>query len=121
MEGLQTLHGADANSEPMIVLDGVNVHVSPDGNTSPVLSYLNSLDIRTIDFIEVLTGPQASTFGVEGAMGVILVNTTNKYRQNNSVSQSNTLKNFYAKGFAEPPLFTMPVYNAKKTGSNREC
>lgn len=115
-EGLGTMHGADANSEPMIVLDGISITISSDdeSGTSPVLNYLNSLDSRSIDFIEVLTGPQGSAYGVRGANGVILINTTNKNRQNDVDRKSSTLKTFFAKGYQDPPLFTMPSYNSKK-------
>ncbi|MEP6950412.1 MAG: TonB-dependent receptor plug domain-containing protein [Ginsengibacter sp.] len=113
--GPTTIRGVDATSEPMVIVNGVSIAVSLDGSgTSPVLNYLNSLNSRTIDFIEVLTGPQGSAYGVRGSNGVILVNTTNKYRETNIDGANNTLKTFFAKGYQDPPVFIMPSYDSKK-------
>jgi hypothetical protein len=58
--------------QPMVVMDGVPLQLSG----TDVNSFLQSeVDPSTIDFIEILKGPLTAIYGVEGAGGVILINT----------------------------------------------
>ncbi|MEJ0101681.1 MAG: TonB-dependent receptor plug domain-containing protein [Bacteroidota bacterium] len=67
---------SDANSEPIVVIDGVVF--SPDNILAGGIDGIFSgLDPNTIDFIEVLKGPEAAIYGVRGGNGVIAVNTKN--------------------------------------------
>ncbi len=106
-----------AKDEPLVVLDGVEMESLAQGYTDnskggPVLNFLNSLSVRTIDFIEVLTGPAAAAYGMEGAKGVIVVNTTSK---DEGISSTATgLKSFYAKGFYNDKPFEMPDYTNRQ-------
>ncbi|MGN6602774.1 MAG: MG2 domain-containing protein [Ginsengibacter sp.] len=94
-------------SQPLLVLDGAPVDTTALG--SSVLDYVNSIPVNTIDFIEVLKGPEAAIYGMEGGNGVILINTRNQP----SVDKKGFagLASFYPRGFSEDKLFYMPDYN----------
>lgn len=63
LRGVNTIQGG---SQPMILVDGVEI---PAGN-------LNSLDLNTIDKVEVVQGAAAATiYGAQGANGVIQIFT----------------------------------------------
>jgi hypothetical protein len=107
--------GSGPSTEPIIVVDGVQVFTLGGdgmGTVSPVLSYLNSLNADEISFIEVLTGPEASSFGVRGRNGVILINTGATEQEQKS---NNSLHTFLLRGYHTPPSFLMPDYNNTKT------
>jgi outer membrane receptor protein involved in Fe transport len=85
--------------QPMIVMDGVQQSLS--GNVS---SFLQTLDPANIDFIEILNGPLTAMYGVQGAGGVILINSVN---QRKGVAQVNDrgIATIYPKGYyAQPPF-----------------
>jgi hypothetical protein len=85
--------------QPLIVVDGVQQSLNTD-----VKSYLQTLDPTNIDFIEILNGPLTAMYGVEGAGGVILINTVN---QRKGVAQVNEKGDavIYPKGYyAQPPF-----------------
>ncbi|HEY4336998.1 MAG TPA: TonB-dependent receptor plug domain-containing protein [Puia sp.] len=85
--------------QPLIVVDGVQQTLNTD-----VKSYLQTLDPTNIDFIEILNGPLTAMYGVEGAGGVILINTIN---QRKGVAQVNEKGGavIYPKGYyAQPPF-----------------
>ncbi|HEY4876539.1 MAG TPA: Plug domain-containing protein, partial [Puia sp.] len=93
---------------PLIVMDGVTLTL-PDG----VNSFLQSVDPRTIDFVEILKGPEAAMYGMQGAGGVILINTTNVRKQ---VSQINSqgVSTIYPKGYFKQTDFVAPDYDKKE-------
>ena len=105
-----------AKDEPLVVLDGVEMSVAQgytdNSKGGPVLNFLNSLPVRNIDFIEVLTGPAAAAYGMEGAKGVIVVNTTSK--DEGILSTTTSLKSFNAKGFYYDKPFEMPDYSNRQ-------
>jgi hypothetical protein len=110
-------------TEPIIVVDGVEIFLpatSGDGvgTVSPVISYLNALTPDDIDFVEVLSGPEASSYGIKGGHGVILVNTRSSSRENEKDGQKK-LKSFLARGFTPPPAFIMPDYSNDKTRAEK--
>ena len=119
---------AGADAEPLVVMDGVAVELEPktgpdtipyqslDG-ASPLISFLNSLSPRYIDFIEVLNGPEAAFYGVRGGNGVIIIHTLNRARDNYSDKQ-NVLKRFYPRGYSSSGTFTEPDYNKKEIRKN---
>jgi len=68
------------------------------------------LNPSDISFIEVLTGPQGSAYGVRGGNGVILVNSR-KLIDEPAVNAPNT---FLVRGYHTPPGFMMPDYSNSK-------
>lgn len=114
INGLTSMRGPDQTSEPMLLVDGVQVALSSDsqvGENSPVMSYLKSLNPKDIDFIEILKGPEGANYGVRGGNGVILVNMLSARRDLNL--DGNNLKIFYAKGVSNPVLFPTLDYEQK--------
>jgi len=83
---------------------------------SPVTNFLNSLPVRTIDFIEVLSGPEAAAYGMEGAKGVIIVNTTQKV---DVLTTASGLKKFYPQGIYIEKPFEMPDYTIKQNQKSK--
>ena len=113
VNGPSDMLGKGGQDEPLVLLDGVvqSVSFKEPGESSSVLAYLNTLNPKEIDFIEVLKGPEASTYGLRGGNGVILVNTLSKLKELKSNEPGG--KVFYAKGIATPVLFPKPDYGIK--------
>jgi TonB-dependent Receptor Plug Domain len=111
MGGPTTMSGPDATSEPILLVDGVQVLLSADMETSPLLAYLNSLNPKDIDFIEVLKGSDGANYGMQGGHGVILVNRKNTRKDPNR--DGSNLKVFYAKGVSAPAPFPGTDYQRK--------
>jgi hypothetical protein len=112
INGLTRMQAPDVTSEPMLLVDGVQVALSADmAESSPVISYLNSLNPKDIDFIEILKGPEGANYGVRGGHGVILVNLLSTRRD--LKLNGNNLKTFYAKGVSNPVLFPIVDYQQK--------
>ena len=110
---------AGADTEPIVVMDGVVLDSSMirssqgvDG-ASPLISFLNGLSPSSIDFIEVLNGPEAAFYGVRGGNGVIVINTLSTPRVKYTGNQ-NEVKRFYPRGYSSPVAFTEPDYNKKE-------
>jgi hypothetical protein len=103
--------------EPLLVVDGVPLdqgflsQIKPIGERSPVIAYLNTFNPEFIDFIEVLTGPEAAAYGIRGGNGVILVNTRNTLRQ---VDNNSGRIEYKPKGFHNPSSFVAPDYSQKE-------
>jgi hypothetical protein len=114
VNGLTSMHAPDAGSEPILMVEGAQISAAAEGGeTSPVLSYLNTLNPKDIDFIEVLKGPEAANYGMHGGNGVILVNLLSKRRDLDE--NNNNLKTFYTKGVSNPALFSDAGYQKKDT------
>lgn len=105
-----------ALDDPLLVVDGMEMDRKmlqglasrEPGSRSPALSYINSIPVETIDFIEVLYGGDAAAYGMEGGHGVILINT----KPGGDISTpGEALKNFYTKGFYVDKSFEMPDYS----------
>lgn len=121
INGLTAMGAPNAASEPLLLVDGAQVGL-PSGldEASPVMNYLNSLNPKDIDFIEILKGPEGANYGVRGGNGVIIVNMLSRRRELSP--GKNNLKMFYAKGVSSPALFPTKDYsqkNAKTTTDNR--
>lgn len=103
-----TISNGSMGIQSIIILDGVEVPSLGDPKT-----FLQTLDPYSIDFIEVLTGPLTALYGVEGAGGVILINTV---RNSKEVAQVNSkgLTILYPKGYANPADFPIPGASDKK-------
>jgi hypothetical protein len=99
---------------PMLLLDGIE-HTAGRGET--LLQFINSIPVSSIDFIEVLTGPEAAIYGMQGGHGVILINTTTHPRINEP--NLSGLSSFYPRGFHTAQPFVMPDYNNKETRDSK--
>ncbi|HXB10146.1 MAG TPA: TonB-dependent receptor plug domain-containing protein [Puia sp.] len=86
--------------QPLIIMDGVEESLNTD-----VLGFLRTLDPSNIDFIEILNGPLTAMYGVQGAGGVILINSVN---QRKGVAQVNDkgVATIYPKGYYAQPRFS---------------
>jgi outer membrane receptor protein involved in Fe transport len=74
--GFTDMKNVGATAEPLLVINGVeiqaasmasNAGLNGPGTASPVLNYVNSINIRNVESIQVITGPEAATYGVRGA------------------------------------------------------
>lgn len=101
--GLQSLNGNLSDIEPLLVVDGVPT------NAVSVVDYLNSIPPSNIDYIDVLTGPDAALYGTRGGNGVIVVKTSNQIREtkNNDGKEKQTI---IASGFYKTQPFFAPPY-----------
>jgi hypothetical protein len=81
-------------------------------SSSPVIQYLNTLNPREIDFIEVLKGSEASIYGLRGSRGVIHIHTASHIHQDFTAKDGNVYK-FMRQGYAKPALFPLVSYGQK--------
>jgi hypothetical protein len=95
--------------QPLVVMDGV-IQSSVSGDVN---SYLMSLDPTTIDFIEILKGAQTAIYGIEGAGGVIIINSL-KTRKDVLQIDEKGLATIYPKGYAKESNFSNPDYDKKE-------
>jgi hypothetical protein len=112
INGLTAMAKPNAASEPLLLIDGVQAPVVGGLDLSPVMSTLNSINPKDIDFIEVLKGADGSNYGVRGGNGVILVNMAHDRRLLTSTN-GNNFQTFYAKGISKPSLFPRINYENK--------
>jgi hypothetical protein len=100
-----------ASTEPMVFLDGIRASLGGGGmSSSPVLNYLDMLNPDDVSFIEVLTGPEGSVYGVRGGNGVVLINSKKMIDE----PKSNGPNSFLVRGYHTPPAFMMPDYSISK-------
>jgi TonB-dependent SusC/RagA subfamily outer membrane receptor len=110
--GIQSLSGDLSDVEPLLVVNGVNTHAGS------VIDYLNSIPPTNIEYIEVLTGPEAALYGSRGGNGAIVVKTTNELRDPKVDKESQTIiaSGFYREqSFYEPPYDSYAVREADFT------
>jgi TonB-dependent Receptor Plug Domain len=114
INGLTAMGAPNAASEPLLLVDGVTVSLSAGlDEASPVMSYLNSLNPKDIDFIEILKGAEGANFGVRGGNGVILVNLLSRRRE--LPGEENNFRIFYCKGIVKPSIFPVKDYGQKNS------
>lgn len=118
--GAMGMGNADSDAkEPLVVMDGIRIQPSvlaQDLNAgSAVLAFLNSLDFRTIDFIEVLNGADAAMYGNEGGNGVIVINTRTRPRDGTAEAFTIIRPVTYHKA----PKFVMPDYTVKQIKNSK--
>lgn len=122
INGLLVINGPSSTSgftEPLLMVDGAQVFtVAGIDGTSPVLNYLNSLNAKDIDFIEVLKGGDGASYGVRGGNGVILVNMLSSRRD--ITTSKNNLKEFYAKGLSYTVPFPSLIANSPTNQDTNE-
>ncbi len=119
VNGLTALKAPDASSEPLLLVDGNQISLSAGATSntgSPTIGYLNGLNSREIDFIEILKGPEAANYGLRGGNGVILVNTA-RFRKDMAKSADDNVTIYYAKGISMPAIFPSVNYDDKKQAS----
>ncbi|HLY70493.1 MAG TPA: hypothetical protein VKR53_12245 [Puia sp.] len=97
--------------EPLLFVDGSQINLA--SMREKLLSYLESLDTRNIDFIEVLEGADATVYGPGSDNGVIYLHTLNGGRPIPE-SEKKGLKLIYAKGYYVAPIFQEPDYDKKE-------
>lgn len=100
MQGIDISAGNDI--EPLLIVDGV-----PARTSTGIVDYLNSIPPDNIDYIEVLTGPEAAMYATRGANGVIIVKTG---LPGNIINKQQNMKAFYPDGFHYTPDFYQPSY-----------
>jgi hypothetical protein len=66
----------------------------------------------SIDFIEVLSGPQAAMYGMQGDNGAILVYSENG--RNRGSAGNNGFLNYVHKGYFNSPEFPQAAYDKKE-------
>jgi hypothetical protein len=97
-----------ASASFMVILDGVPYNGAA-GN-----SVLTTVDPQQVDFIEVLIGPEAAYYGIEGSTAVILVNTISKSREITSID-SKGAATIFPRGYFKQTEFSSPDYDKKET------
>ncbi|HWB28675.1 MAG TPA: hypothetical protein VG738_24550 [Chitinophagaceae bacterium] len=103
--GVLTIYGISSfggAAEPVAVLDG-------QVQTASVREVLASLSFRDIDFIEVLRGADAGTFGVRAGHGAISINTRSKARELSS-NERPAFKIISPVTYRATSAFKMPDY-----------
>ncbi|HEY4936573.1 MAG TPA: TonB-dependent receptor plug domain-containing protein [Puia sp.] len=91
----------------MVILDGVS-YAGSAGND--VLTSINPLQV---EFVEVLMGPEAAYYGMEGSTGVVLINTINKIREVTTVDDKGTAI-IFPRGYFKQNEFPSPDYDKKE-------
>ena len=92
----------------LVLLDGVPYSGSA-GND--VLTSVNPLQV---EFVEVLVGPEAAYYGIEGSTGVILINTINKTREITTVDDKGAAIIFPKGYFKRTEYCLSPDYDKKE-------
>ncbi|MFL5788908.1 MAG: TonB-dependent receptor plug domain-containing protein [Flavisolibacter sp.] len=108
MYGPDDMNGINSASEPLILLDGVQM-------SGPVLQFLNTLDPRQIEFIEVFKGTEASMFGLRGGKGVIYIHSSGDIKQDFSLNDNTGIYKFYRPGYSKPAVFPAISYSDKES------
>lgn len=121
IRGGNGFHAPSAADEPLLVVDGLAI--TPDGFDpmnpgSPVLGFLSTFSFRLVDFIEVLTGPEAAFFGSRGFNGVILIHTKTTQTEIGD-AQSNGQMSFTMPGYQVPVELSQPDYSIKENRNSK--
>jgi TonB-dependent SusC/RagA subfamily outer membrane receptor len=126
--GYVTVNGGNsfaigAATEPLLLIDGVPIPSDtsdklPGSEPSPVLLALNRIDPSSVEFIEVLTGPEAAIYGVRGGNGVIIVNTRTRM-QLDDAGKANGIRNLLVKGLHVSDPFVQRDYAVKEIRNSK--
>ncbi len=96
-------------NEPLLIIDDVRM------SSDPIVPTLRSLDISTIERIDVLKYEGAAIYGTAGAAGVIIIHTRqSQYQTSKKTPMSLDLKAFHmfsVGGYSTPSDFVTPDYN----------
>ncbi len=123
LRGGNAFHGPGVGAgsdEPLLIVDGVAV--TPDAGDlipgSPLVKYLNTFSFRNIDFIEVLTGPEAAFYGSRAFNGVVLVHTKTTQTEIGD-EPVNGIQSFVMPGYQLPVAFEQPDYSLKENRNSK--
>ncbi|HWB28674.1 MAG TPA: TonB-dependent receptor plug domain-containing protein [Chitinophagaceae bacterium] len=119
--GGNSMGGSD-DTEPVVIIDGVMLDANVLGQSlyppgSGVLKFLSTLDARSVDFIEILKGPDAAIYGINGGAGVIVINT--KTRPKELVRDVSPFKIVQPVTYHVQPKFVMPDYMVKQVKNSK--
>ncbi len=128
MSGGSNAFTPSVSDEPIVVMDGVQISlVATDGTgtnqipdateTSPVLSFLKTINTNEVDYIRLLTGTEGGIYGVRSGHGVIEIHSSTTV---NDEIEFAGLKTIRPQGFHVPPAFNMPDYNIKELRKTKE-
>ncbi len=123
LAGQNSLNGPSAKDEPLLIIDGIPMESNPEdqqlqNNSSPLLKQVSAIPPDIIDFIEVLTGPQAANYGARSSNGVVLVNTLSNISQQNKIESYGSIQ-FKPVSYHLAPSFSAPNYNLKETKNTK--
>jgi hypothetical protein len=110
LQGNMVFNGTNQVAEPMyVILDGYALPLGRGG-----LDNVNPVSVETV---ELLKGPSASIYGVDGGSGVLVI--TSRKHMSGATGSTRTLGNlsFKMSGFYVGRAFYSPKYNVKTTGS----
>ena len=111
--GLVSFHPS-VGDEPILMIDGsqsnLDAYAGDPLEPSPLMAALKTMNIRDIEYIHVLTGPEAAQYGMRGGHGVVEVHTTSKAFVLTPVDDSRKVRMI---GFASPKTFVGKEYGAK--------
>lgn len=107
--------GVTATDEPIIIVDGAQVGTSGSGvgESSPVISYLQSLQPEGIEYIKLRNESESGIYGLRGARGVIEIYSSHAGSTNNITTTGLAIINPQGYNTAKP--LPSPDYNDKKT------
>src|SRR5579862_469279 len=106
INGVQEPTVTDEGVLPLLIMDGTIITLK----TETIQSFLFNFEKTSVDFVEILKGPQTAIYGMQGAGGVILINTTNKRKEIAKINDKG-LSAIFPKGYSKQNLFTIPDYD----------
>jgi len=110
LQGNMVFSGTNQVAEPMyVVLDGYALPLDKGG-----LDNINPISVETV---ELLKGPNASIYGVDGGTGVLVI--TSRKHMSGATGDTRTLGNlsFKVSGFYVAREFYSPKYDVKQSGN----
>ncbi|HKP31588.1 MAG TPA: TonB-dependent receptor plug domain-containing protein, partial [Chitinophagaceae bacterium] len=117
IHGPSSMNAPDKTSEPIVIVDGVQMTLPESEYTSPLVQFLNTFDASQIEFVEVLKASEGMNYGVRGANGVISINTRKNVVD---YSQDQSLKLIRPRGYSSPAFFPSINYDDKKNRASKE-
>ena len=120
IRGGNSFRTPSAADEPLLIVDGVAVTLDADSMIpgSPLVRFLNTFSFRIIDFIEVLTGPEAAFYGSRAFNGVVLIHTKNTQTELGD-APAYGINSFIMSGYQVPVTFEQPDYSLKENRNAR--
>lgn len=108
-----------ATDEPVIISDGTQMVLSQGaiGETSPVISYLQSLQVEGIDYIKLMDETESGIYGIRGARGVIEIHSATSLPSNGMLKKG--LGSIQPQGYHIPLVFEKPDYSNKKSKNDK--
>ncbi len=117
IHGPPSMNAPDRTSEPIVIVDGVQIALPESEYSSPLVQFLSTYDASQIEFVEVLKGSEGTNYGIRGANGVISINTRKNVVD---YSKNSSLKLIRPRGYASPVYFPETDYDDKKNRASKE-